>query len=66
MSEPGLTARWKAALLDAQAKADRELDPKIKALHLSIVENYERLIASETPMAALERFMRKEIEDDPE
>ena len=67
MSESELAvARWKAALLDAQVRADREPDPVIKALHLAIVENYTRLIASGMTMAALEQFMRKEIEDDPE
>jgi hypothetical protein len=58
--------RWKRALLDAQGKADREPNPEIKAAHLSMVESYTRLIASDTTIASLEHFMRKEIEDDPE
>jgi hypothetical protein len=54
--------RWKRALLEAQANADQAPNPEIKALYLSLVESYTRLIMSEGTIAAMFRM----IEDDPE
>ena len=58
--------RWKRALLEAQANADRAPTPEAKALYQNIVESYTRLIASEATFSRIQKMMHKAIDDDPE